>query len=283
MQMQNNPFFKVLWFLSPYAFIAIASLLLGACHNNNSDGVVGTLEWERQELVAESNDPIVEILVREGQQVEAGQVLLRQDDTLYQSLLRQAEARLASARATLRARQHSLDRVRSLARSQYTSDDSLDQALNARDMAKAELQSAEAQVAERQLALQRLTLRAVTAGRVDALPFKLGERPQPGTVLVVLLTGHSPYARVYVPETMRALIQPGLEAEVYIDGIDQPLHAVVRNVAQDPVFTPYFALTEQEHARLSYVAKLDLQDKTAASLPGGIPLRAAFTGLDSSE
>jgi HlyD family secretion protein len=266
----------------PYPYLVITFLLLGACHNSLQHGeVVGTLEWERQELVAESNDPIIEILVKEGQQVAAGQAILRQQDTLYRSLLEQAQARLASAQAALTSRQHTLERTRSLAKGKYTSDENVDQAISARDMARAELQSAQAEVEERSLALQRLTLKATTDGRVDALPYKLGERPPPGAVLAVLLTGQRPYARVYIPETLRAQIRPGLSAQVYIDGVDTPLHAVVRSVAQDHVFTPYFALTEQEHSRLSYVAKLDLQDDASTNLPGGIPLRAIFEGLDS--
>jgi HlyD family secretion protein len=268
----------------PYRYLVITFLLLGACHNGPRHGeVVGTLEWERQELVAESNDPITEILVKEGDRVSKGQVILRQQDTLYHSLLEQAQARLASAQAALTSRQHTLDRTRSLAKGKYTSDETVDQALSARDMARAELRSAQAEVEERKLALQRLSLQAAADGRVDALPYKLGERPPPGAVLAILLTGPRPYARVYVPETLRAQIHPGLKAQVYIDGVDQPLNAVVRSVAQDHVFTPYFALTEQEHARLSYVAKLDLLDDAGTELPGGIPVRAIIEGLGEGD
>ena len=267
-----------------HPWIIVLLLLLGACHNGPRHGeVVGTLEWERQELVAESNDPITEILVKEGDQVAAGQVILRQQDTLYRSLLEQAQAGLASAQAALNSSQHTLKRLRSLAKEKFISDEDLDQALSARDMASAQLRSAQAEVEERTLALQRLTLRAATPGRVDALPYKLGERPQPGAVIAVLLTGQRPYARVYIPETLRAQINPGLSALVYIDGVEQPLHAVVRSVAQDHVFTPYFALTEQEHSRLSYIAKLDLQDDAGTKLPGGIPVRAIIEGLGEGD
>ena len=262
----------------------ILLLLLNACHNGPEYGeVVGTLEWDRQELVAESNDPISEILVKEGDHVSAGQVILRQQDTLYKALLEQAQARLDSAQAALTSRQHTLDRLSSLAKGNYTSEENLDQALSARDMARAELQSAQAEVAERTLSLARLSLKSETDARVDALPYKLGERPMPGSVLAVLLTGQQPYARVYIPETLRARIHPGMHARVYIDGVDKPLAAQVRSVSQDHIFTPYFALTEQEHSRLSYIAKLDLTEPAGKELPGGIPLKAIIEGLGEGE
>jgi HlyD family secretion protein len=268
--------------LKPWSLFLL--LLLGACHSGSEFGeVVGTLEWERQELVAESNDPITEILVKEGDRVSAGQVILRQQDTLYRSLLEQAKARLDSARAALTSRQHTLDRLSSLAKGQYTSEENLDQALSARDMARAELESAQAALQERKLALERLSLKAASDARVDALTYKLGERPPPGAVLAVLLTGKRPYARVYIPETLRTRVHPGMPARVYIDGVDTPQKAVVRSVAQDHVFTPYYALTEEEHTRLSYVAKLDLQDSGADTLPGGIPLKAVIEGLGEGD
>ncbi len=40
------------------------------------------------------------------------------------------------------------------------------------------------------------------AGVLDTLPFEVGERPGPGDVVAVLLTGEQPYARVYVPERL---------------------------------------------------------------------------------
>ncbi len=48
-------------------------------------------------------------------------------------------------------------------------------------------------------------MRAPRAGRVDALPYKLGERPPAGAV-VRRARGEAPYARVFVPEPVRARI-----------------------------------------------------------------------------
>jgi HlyD family secretion protein len=68
-------------------------LALAACGNDADDGqILGTLERDRLELVAESNEPIVEVLVREGDAVQAGAALLRQELGSMQARLDQAVA-----------------------------------------------------------------------------------------------------------------------------------------------------------------------------------------------
>jgi HlyD family secretion protein len=48
----------------------------------------------------------------------------------------------------------------------------------------------------------------------------------------------------------------------------------VRTVSHEAAFTPYFALTERDRGRLSYVAKIDLEGDAAHALPTGLPLEA---------
>src|SRR5262249_5639021 len=76
------------------AFLLSCSVvILTACGDSAYDGqILGTLERDRLELVAESNEPIVEILVREGDAVPAGATLLRQELGSMQARLDQAVA-----------------------------------------------------------------------------------------------------------------------------------------------------------------------------------------------
>lgn len=82
--------------------LVIGALLLGAC-DPAQDGnvVVGELASDRIELTAEVNEPIVEILVTEGEHVAAGQVLVRQDATRATARLAEADAALGQAQARL--------------------------------------------------------------------------------------------------------------------------------------------------------------------------------------
>ena len=89
--------------------------------------------------------------------------------------------------------------------------------------------------------------------------------------MAILLSGDQVYARVYVPESIRVQVRPGTEARVFVDGLDASLTGRVRWVASESAFTPYYALTERDRGRLTYLAKIDILD-ASERLPDGIPV-----------
>lgn len=302
--------------------------LLAACSGEtDSNRVVGELASDRVELVAESNEPIVEILVAEGMAVSAGDLLLRQDGRRAAARLAEAEGALREARARqaelvrgprkeliaaaranldgaeqeLEFRQADYERVRAIAERGLAAPGDLDQAKASLDAAMAsralrraeleerltgttieELDQIEAAVAQAEarrdaaaIDLERHEIRAPVDGVADTRLFEVGERPDPGQPVMVLLGGLQPHARVYVPERLRASIRPGSTATLHVDGIAEPLSGRVRWVASEAAFTPYFALTERDRGRLSFIAKIDL-DEDRERLPDGVPLEAVF-------
>jgi HlyD family secretion protein len=127
------------------------------------------------------------------------------------------------------------------------------------------------------LDIERHTLTSPVDGILDSRILEPGERPVPGQPVVVVLGGAQPYARVYVPEAFRVHIHPGAEARIYVDGITTPITGRVRWVASDPAFTPYYALTERDRGRLSYIAKIDITE-AMERLPDGVPVEVEFLG-----
>lgn len=88
--------------LRPLVTIFAGTLLVSGCDNKEDASiVVGQLESDRIELAAEAAEPIVEILVAEGEAVTAGQLLLRQDSTRALARVSEAEAALGQAKARL--------------------------------------------------------------------------------------------------------------------------------------------------------------------------------------
>lgn len=86
---------------APFAArLALALALAAACGGEDAT-VVGTLERDRLELVAEANEPIVEIAVEEGATVAEGQLLLRLAPDRLQALREAADQRVALAEARL--------------------------------------------------------------------------------------------------------------------------------------------------------------------------------------
>jgi HlyD family secretion protein len=299
---------------------------LSACDAPPDNRMVGTLERDRIELTVESNEPIAEILVVDGEPAEAGQLLLQQDTARYAARLaraqadrKQAAARLAelqrgprqediaqarsevrAAEAIARNAKANLEREKELfgrglsdaqARdlSQANSDDAqarldasrqaLERLLNGTttqelDQAEAALEAMDAALQLAELDLERLSVRAPVTGIVDRVSFEVGERPSPGMTIMVMLNPLQSYARVYVPEPLKAQMTPGRTVQVKIDGVDTALEGTVRWVSADASFTPYFALTEHDRSRLAYLAEVALPG--AAELPSGVPLEVQF-------
>ena len=154
----------------------LAALVVGACDNaDNLNVVVGEMASDRIELIAEVNEPILEILVAEGEAVTTGQLILRQDDTRASARLREAEAAVGQARARLDElvrgpRQEQLAQARAnlagarrdieFRRTQFErAKDLLEKELaspETRDRAKAELDAAEANLQLRRAQLEEL-------------------------------------------------------------------------------------------------------------------------------
>ena len=306
----------------------LPALLIAACDEaENPYRVVGELTSDRVEITAESNEPIELMAVAEGESVEQGQVLFRQNADRAAARLAEAEAALHEAEARLselvrgpraeqieaaranasgavrevefRRAEH--ERIRMLRDQGLASPDLLDRAQAALDAADANLSLRRAQLEEMlagttveeleqaeqavnrararvdaaRVDVSRLSVLAPIDGEVDSRLFELGERPQPGQPVLVLLPGEQPHARVYVPENLRVLIRPGTEARIYVDGIDEPVAGRTRWVASEAAFTPYYALTERDRGRLSFVAKVDIVG-TRNRLPDGIPVEVEF-------
>jgi HlyD family secretion protein len=233
-----------------------------------------------------------------------GQVQARLDELVRGPRSEQIAAARASVEGATQEfefRQSELKRITEVHARGLASPDLLDRARAALDAAEANLKLTLAQLEERlagttieELAqaeqavkqaaarrdsalvdVERHTLRAPVDGVIDTRLFELGERPAPGQPMVILLSGAQPYARVFVPESLRVRVAPGTRARIYVDGLDQAIDGRVRWVSSEAAFTPYYALTERDRGRLSYVAKVDITE-TRERLPDGVPVNVEF-------
>jgi HlyD family secretion protein len=193
----------------------------------------------------------------------------RVQDLVSRKLLSESELDQARARRDSAAAEHKQARARLNLLLEGTRREEIEQA-------EAELKKARAALAEVQTSVSRYTVTAPRAGVVEALPFKLGERPPFGAPIVVMLAEGTPYARVYIPETQRAQFPSGKEVRVTVDGSDRDYAGVTRFVSAQAQFTPYYALTQDDRSRLSYLAEIDLPDAEASTLPTGIPVQVTW-------
>ena len=145
------------------------------------------------------------------------------------------------------------------------------------DQAEAALAMAEAQADAQRALLDKLALVAPRSARVDSLPYRLGDQAPVGAPLAILLAGDAPYARIYVPEPLRAGLVVGAALTVFVGSRGEAHQGRLRMIRSEPVFTPYYALIGADAARLSYLAEVAL-GPDAAGLPAGLPVRVEFAG-----
>jgi len=153
----------------------MALLLVAGCESEPSPlPLVGTLERDRIEVPAQAWEVLVDIPVREGEAVQAGQLLARQDATLARSRLEQAaaaeqraarrlaelergpraeeiraaRARLEGAESQLEADEKALRRVRELVGRALLSESELDEARARQEVSVAARDEAAARLAE---------------------------------------------------------------------------------------------------------------------------------------
>jgi RND family efflux transporter MFP subunit len=189
---------------------------------------------------------VVQVLVRNGDAVAAGQPLVRLDDETLAEQLRRAEAdeRLAAATAAeararvaeVRAR---VVRARSLADEELISslevetlEAQLDAAVAGADQAEARVEQARATAQERRSALSKATVVAPVAGRVGQRDVEVGMVVGPSTTLFLL--GDFDELIVEVPLTQEMLhdIEEGTAVEIALPGAGgAPLLAEISRIS----------------------------------------------------
>jgi len=208
-----------------------------------------------------------------------------------------ASANVDGARQELEFRQTEFERAQKVFERELSSEGRLDTAKAALDRAEATLeveqarlqellsgttveelaqaeqavQQVESRLSALQIDLDRHQPQAPVDGIVDSRLFEAGEQPAVGQPMLILLSGAQPYARIYVSESQRVHVRPGTEARVYVDGLTKPFDGSVRWISSEAAFTPYFALTEHDRGRLSFLAKVDILG-ARERLPDGVPV-----------
>lgn len=157
------------------------------------------------------------VYVDEGDWVKQGQAMAQLDDTLLKAQIAQAEAAMATQKATLDFRRSQLARAESLSKEGAVSQAQLDQSRMEAASSEAAYLAAQANVDEMKVRQSRMTLRAPVAGAV------LQRTIRPGEISTV---GVTPYFRI----ARDGLIE--LDAELPDSKLDQvkegaPVHVTL--------------------------------------------------------
>ncbi|MND33166.1 p-hydroxybenzoic acid efflux pump subunit AaeA [compost metagenome] len=156
---------------------------------------------------------VVEVPVRDNQNVEVGDLLLRIDPSHYAVAVKQAEALLAARKAALEMRKVNADR-RADMDDLVVSRESREDAGHLAAAALAEYQEAQAALDAARLNLSRTEVRAPVAGHITNLNVYKGDYAATGEASMALVDDRSFYVNGYFEETRLPHIKVGDRAEL---------------------------------------------------------------------
>jgi len=184
---------------------------------------VGELEAVRQvQLAAEVAGRISRINFVSGETVKAGQVLVQLNDAPEQAERARLVAQLGNAEKTLK-------RTQTLQTSRAMTQEQLDNATAARDMARSELQRIEAIIAQK-------AIRAPFDGMMGIARVHLGQYLNPGEAIANLVDASALRANFALPEQALAQLAIGQSVAVQVDAWpDTPFSGKISSI--DPLVT----------------------------------------------
>lgn len=259
----------------------------------------GNLVFRQEvQLSPEVIGKVAEVLVKEGDKIEKGQVVLRLDPSTYKADVAQQEAvarnaavNVERAQIDLENQQRKLERARQLAAAKFIDVSRLDEAKLGVDLAAVALRSAResrqqamATLALAQERLAKTEVKAPIAGTATAVPIKAGETAVAsatgiaGSSLMTIADLGSMIAEVNVDEGDIANVAPGLKARIFPSAYaSQPLTGVVETVS----LAPRAQMPGQANQGRSYVVKVRLAEHQLV-LRAGMTCRAEIVTGDGA-
>jgi membrane fusion protein, multidrug efflux system len=129
---------------------------------------------DRVELRAQVGGTLTEIHFKDGQMVRKGDLLFVIDPRPYEIKLAQANAALQTAQARIALANNQLSRATSLRRSEFATQETVDQRTSDQDSSQAAVEDAKARVRDAQLDLEYCRVTAPFAGRIGARQVSIG-------------------------------------------------------------------------------------------------------------
>jgi len=179
----------------------------------------GTLTPERDATVrSEISAPVIQTLIEQGQRVNAGQLLIRLDDTAIRDQLLSARSAVTTAQANLTVAQRENDRNETLLKAGAIAERAVEQSAAQVTGAKAQLTAAQAQLAaaEKQSSNTRIT--APFNGIVSARSVNAGDVVSPGTALVTVVDPSTMRLEASVPAEALSAVRLGAPVDFSVTG-----------------------------------------------------------------
>jgi len=295
-----------------------------ACTGNHQQDIItasGTIEAVEVNVASKVSGQVLELAAEEGRRVKPGDLLATIDHATLDIQLRQAaagvelaeaqlallvkgarsedirqaEAVLEQAEASLKVAEDDARRIRTLASKGSATPKMRDdaearltvataqksaavEALNkVRKLARPEeIRAAEARLAQAQAAADLLsktiadcTITAPSGGIVTHRAVEAGELVSPGSTVVTLVELDDVYVMIYVTEKELGRVRLGDTAEIRIDTFpDRAFAGKVTYISPEAEFTPKNIQTKEDRVKLVFGVKVEIENREGLLKPG---------------
>jgi len=193
--------------------------------------VSGTLKASQSAMVkARVAGELLDLMVREGDMVQAGQVIGRIDPTEYQARERQAKQQADAAQAQVDIAQKQFDNNKALLEQGFISPTALQNATASLSGAKATHLAAVAARDVARKALDDATVRTPISGQIAQRLAQPGERVGPDARIVEVVNLSQLELEAALPATDASLVRTGMQAQLKVEGMEETVPAKVLRI-----------------------------------------------------
>ncbi len=168
-----------------------------------------------------------EVMVREGEAVSAGQVLISMDTSEYQARVDQARGALEAARGQLDIATQTRDNNQALLAKGFISKNAYSTAASQYEIARANLDSARGALDAAHKSLGDTVIRAPISGLVSSRTVQPGEKVSPDNRLLDIVDLRQLELEAAVPAAEIMRVALGQKVEVGIEGLAEPVPGTV--------------------------------------------------------
>lgn len=243
--------------------------------------VSGTLKASQIAMVkARVTGELMDLVVREGDLVKAGQVIARIDPTEYQARERQAKQQADAAQAQVEIAQKQFDNNKALVDQGFISQTALQNSSASLNGAKATHMAAMAALDVARKALDDASIRSPISGQIAQRLAQPGERMALDARIVEVVNLSQLELEAALPSADASLVRAGMKAQLKIEGMDEPVTAKVLRIspaaqAGSRSVLVYLGVVGQDGLRQGLFAEGTLGTRTVKAL--AVPLSSVRT------
>lgn len=243
--------------------------------------VTGTLKASQSAMVkARVVGELMDLVVREGDMVVAGQVIARIDPTEYQARERQAKQQADAALAQVEIAQKQFDNNKALMDQGFISQTALQNSSASLNGAKATHMAAMAALDVARKALDDASIRSPLSGQIAQRMAQPGERMALDARIVEVVNLNQLELEAALPAADASLVRPGMKAQLKVEGMDEPVPAKVLRISPatqvgSRSVLVYLGVTGQDGLRQGLFAEGTLGTRTVKAL--AVPLSSVRT------